>query len=157
MIDGLKEYEDTDFCIHMKVDEKAYLTSEPFVESITKQDIIDIYKNILSYKPKQFPTGLYVKVFCSDCDFTGIIHKDQQFCPSCYRMDLGQDEEDVNFKFDELFEKWQKMKLYVETILNGDVIKFLNEFNSNIETDKSIMNAPEITESYMGIETMVDE
>jgi hypothetical protein len=147
----LNKYEDKDLSLHLTVEgDTIELLAEPFVEEITKAEILDLYKHVLTQKPKQFSVGMYKKVSCLSCSLDFIIYKKQLFCPCCFNLDIIDDEADVNFEFPALFEEWQKRKLYIERIINGDVIEFLDNYNSNIEPQKE-------EHDYFGDEVTVDE
>jgi hypothetical protein len=148
-------YEDYDYPIHLMESDDGtfYLDAEPMIEEITREDIHEIYKNVLKYKPKQFPIGEFIEKGCSQCDFQGILHKKQTFCPLCCSV-ADEMEGDPNFGFEEVFKKWQERKNLIEKLLSGDIVEFVTEFNKKLPKP---MNKYINGEEIIGEEIQVDE
>lgn len=129
----LNEYEDEDYNLHLVIDDDVVtLDSEPYIEEITKDDILELYRHVLKSKPKQFPVGTFRNVTCYTCDLNLVLHKKQVFCPRCFTLDLTEDDIDPNFDYSRLIEEWIQRKNCIERIINGNVIQFVKDFNVKI-------------------------
>ena len=123
---------------------KRYLSSNPRIEEITKEDIKDLLRDVMRNKPQQFSLGEFQIRHCDSCHHEFVLHKRQTFCPICYEI-CELIEEDANFDYDELFQKWQGDKNFLENILysNKDAVLYLaedatpdmEENSGNIELD----------------------
>ncbi len=127
--------------LKLKIDSTGdlYIWRDPLIEEFEKEDFIELWKEIVKKKPKQLPIGEYSIKICDSghCDFEGIIHKKQKFCPSCYEL-LNIVQDDANHKFDDLFQSWQREKAFMESIINGDIIDFVNRFNTTLENEETM-------------------
>ena len=152
------------------VDGTPALRVEPHIEEITKEDLIWLYKDIKKQKPIQLPIGEFLYRECDNggCSFIGVVHQRQHFCPLCYHI-MSEIEKDINEGFDERFQMWQSQVKLMERIINGNVSKFVMEFNETLKTNKPSLDKTheELMDSVMedkhqgydviGEEIIVDE
>lgn len=129
--------------------EDGQVVTDPVVVEITKEDMVQFWKDMMNDKPKQLPIGEYKVVLCDRCNFEGIVHLRQHFCPKCYTMTSVVDE-DANYNFDNLFQAWQDQKNVLADIINGDLLEWVGNFNEGIKMD------PVEFTSCMGEEQEVD-
>lgn len=121
-------YLDDDYNIQKRID----------IEEITRDDFFDLYKDIIRDKPKQFPVNEFCIRQCENggCTFEGVIHKRQQFCPICYHL-MTTLKDDANIGYDDIIQTWIKRKNCLENIINGNLIKFVDDFNDNYEGESA--------------------
>ena len=145
-------YEDEDLILHIKMDsnDEPYIEAEAVVEEITRHDITTLYKNVLRYKPKNIPIGEFTIKICDGCNFEGLLHIKQTFCPLCYDLVSSVGNFDPNDSFEVIFQTWQKRKNLIENLLNGNILKFLDDINNKTKF------IPE-GNSVIGEEVLVDE
>jgi len=134
-------------------DDELYLSLEPDIEHLHKQDLFSLYKYTVRHKPKQVPIGEFQVKECESCNFKGIIHKRQTFCPLCKDI-LSVIDEDANEEYDEMFQVWQAKKNFIESIVNGKIIEWVNDFNEQRVIDKN--EDIEFENMMMGDEVVVD-
>lgn len=125
------------------------------VEELTVDDFKDYYKEVMKQKPKQLPMGEYRVVECDSCSFEGTIHVKQTFCPKCHKL-VNVIQPDANFDFDTLFQSWQVKKQCIESIINGNVVDFVEDYKE-CHTMKEDDLTEYSMEEEMGEETIVDE
>ena len=125
-------YEEDTEILQVKLDHenKPYIWHDPVVEEFTKDDFVELWKDIKRKKPIQLPIAMFKIVQCDKCDFEGVVYIKQGFCPVC--KDITHTvEEDANFKFSEMIETWMIEKNYIESIINQDMKKFVFDFNKS--------------------------
>lgn len=135
---------------YIKFNKEGNLEKNPTIEYLTKDDFMHFFNDYLTKKPEQFPVGDYSIKNCNgDCDFQGVIHKQQLFCPIC-RAKLHDTHTDPNEGYDEAFQKWQRNKNFLHNIIINNVIELeVEKLNGPVE----IYNE----EDYMGEEVIIDE
>jgi len=125
------------------------LEIEPSIEELTKEDLLALWRDIKREKPIQFQINTYCMTECDSggCNFRGVVHKEQNFCPKCYHI-MNTIEKDANVDYDKLIQNWIKKKNYIEEIINSSPDQFIKYWNENIEVTVDLS---------MGEEVIVDE
>jgi len=139
------------FFVSYDKDAKPYLAVEPGIEYITKQGVVNYYKEFLSRKPKQLKVGEYKHVDCESCEFEGVVDIKQDFCPVCLQSSLADTDIDVDKQGGVLLQKWAEEKNMIERLVTGKIIEFVENHNNNPNSDD------DDDDDYIGEEVIVDE
>ena len=133
----------------------ASLEIDQHIQEITREDLFEVYKKIKRSKPIQLPLKEFVYRECEDggCNFMGVVHEKQHFCPLCYHI-MDDLEKDINEGFDIRFQKWQKELKMVEGIINGNIQEFITKTNEERRTERT---HDELLDDVLGEEVIVDE
>ena len=149
-------YSDSILSIQEDDNGKFFLDVNSSIDEITKDDLLELYNDIKKEKPIQFSVNEFCFRRCEDggCLFEGVIHVRQHFCPLCYHL-METIKEDANEGYDSQIQMWMKEKNFIERIVNGDLVAFVNKFNKTLRENQLAednMESPEI-----GKEEDVDE
>lgn len=135
------QYEEYDTDEYISIDrddeDKPYLNPNPEIEAFTKEDFIELWKETKRNRPMQFPVDEFCIRVCNRCGFSGVVHNRQTFCPICYEI-METINANPNSEFDATFKRWEEEKNFIEKIINGDLLKFVKEFNKNITIEEKV-------------------
>jgi len=143
------------FCVTISEDENGELelVKDPDVQFISKKEIMSYYKFLMRSKPKQLPIGQFQSVHCNACDFDGVVHIKQTFCPLCHHIVEKYENYDPNEHFEEKLERWVEHKNFMERMFNNDILKLVEDINS----EYTELSDQDVLDDMIGKEIVIDE